>query len=367
MSKKYNIFISYRRQGGSEAALHLHYLLTEDGYTVSFDLDSLGEGKFAPELLSRIDNCTDFIIILNKDAFNRTMDSKCPKENDWLRIELGQAIKEKKHIIPIYLDGYEIPDKENLPEDIRAINEYHGLRHSTEYFDHFYKRVKSFLTSVPNKTKAQVIPSVKSAVITHHALETPKLIKEAKHHIYLHAAYYPKYADDSFYNESFQHVIRNNPNIDIRVIISDTDAPWAAEFGLILRNHFRNVEVFKESTKSSINFFRELGEAHPDNLKLVFSDALPLAPYLIIDNTILIGHYAHSRCKAPEGYWFEIQNDRLIEMCGHNLTSDTTYFDTLDEDSRAASRYLEDFQFAYIRGLYKMGFISDPDDYKDIW
>ena len=41
--KKYDIFISYRRVGGYETAKHLFDLLSRDGFSVSFDIDTLRE------------------------------------------------------------------------------------------------------------------------------------------------------------------------------------------------------------------------------------------------------------------------------------------------------------------------------------
>lgn len=62
----YDIFISYRRRGGFETAKHLYDLLTKDGYRVSFDIDTLRNGDFDTELLRRIDECRDFILILSE-------------------------------------------------------------------------------------------------------------------------------------------------------------------------------------------------------------------------------------------------------------------------------------------------------------
>jgi len=49
---KYDVFISYRRKGGFETAKHRFALLTKDGYTVCFDLDTLREGDFDKALLT---------------------------------------------------------------------------------------------------------------------------------------------------------------------------------------------------------------------------------------------------------------------------------------------------------------------------
>ena len=48
--KKYDIFISYRRDGGAETAKHLRDILTAKGYSVFFDTDSLRNGTFNQEL-----------------------------------------------------------------------------------------------------------------------------------------------------------------------------------------------------------------------------------------------------------------------------------------------------------------------------
>lgn len=142
---KYDIFISYRRNGGFETAKHLYDLLTRDGYSVSFDIDTLRNGDFNSALFARIDECKDFIVILDKEVFSRTIDG-VPKQRDWLRQELSRALEKGKNVIPIILNGFEaFPD--NLPSDIAAIAYKNGPKYDISYFDAFYQRLKSFLTS----------------------------------------------------------------------------------------------------------------------------------------------------------------------------------------------------------------------------
>ena len=82
---KYDIFISYRRKGGYETAKHLYDLFSKDGYRVSFDLDTLRNGDFDQALLKRIDQCSDFILILSKGAFARTLDPAFNPRQDCCR------------------------------------------------------------------------------------------------------------------------------------------------------------------------------------------------------------------------------------------------------------------------------------------
>jgi hypothetical protein len=47
---KFKIFISYRRKGGYDTAKLIYERLKMDGYSVSFDLDTLENGNFGNEL-----------------------------------------------------------------------------------------------------------------------------------------------------------------------------------------------------------------------------------------------------------------------------------------------------------------------------
>lgn len=144
---KYDIFISYRRDGGYDTAKHLYDLLTRDGYSVSFDIDTLRNGDFDTALLNRVDECKDFILILDSHAFDRTLDQDFDPKKDWLRQELAYALKQGKNIIPVFLGGNQgFPD--NLPGDIKDVSTKNGPEYNRYYFNDFYKILKQrFLSS----------------------------------------------------------------------------------------------------------------------------------------------------------------------------------------------------------------------------
>ena len=159
--EQYDIFLSYRRKGGFETAKHIFDLLTRDGYRVSFDIDTLRSGDFDTQLLQRIDKCTDFIIILNAGAFDRSIDPTFDRNKDWLRIELAYALEKEKNIIPVMLDGFtEFPD--NLPDDIAAVKWKNGPKYDHYYFDAFYNKLLRFLDSKPIAQKKAFTPQVDS-------------------------------------------------------------------------------------------------------------------------------------------------------------------------------------------------------------
>lgn len=150
----YDIFISYRRDGGFELAKHLYDLLSRDGYTVSFDIDTLRNGDFDKALINNIDNCQDFILIVDSKAFDRVFDTSFPIENDWMRQELAHALRLGKNIVPIFLEGVSgFPAK--LPGDISAVTKKNASIYNKNYFDDFYRKLKElFLTSKSNQPVA---------------------------------------------------------------------------------------------------------------------------------------------------------------------------------------------------------------------
>ena len=144
---KFDLFISYRREGGYDTAIHINDLLVRDGYRVSFDIDTLRNGDFDVQLLERIEECKDFILIVDKHAFDRTTDPTSDPQKDWLRCELAHALKHKKNIIPVFLSGVNgFP--EGLPYDVVGVIYKNGPEYNKYYFNDFYKQLCSrFLKS----------------------------------------------------------------------------------------------------------------------------------------------------------------------------------------------------------------------------
>lgn len=160
---KYDVFISYRRLGGDQTALLIRESLLKRGYRVFFDVDTLRAGNFNAELLRVIDDCTDFIIVLPPNALDR-----CVNENDFLRIELEQAFKGNKNIIPILLSGFDFPD--DMPDSIKEIRHRNGLKPVNDYFDAYINKLCEFLQSKPRKPIKGMVWLLAAAVVVICAL-----------------------------------------------------------------------------------------------------------------------------------------------------------------------------------------------------
>ena len=97
---KYDIFISYRREGGAQYARILQLMLQQHGYRVFLDYDELTDGVFGDNIRAAIKAAPVFVLVLSKGALTRCLDA-----DDWLRQEIMLAIEEGKHLIPVNPDN----------------------------------------------------------------------------------------------------------------------------------------------------------------------------------------------------------------------------------------------------------------------
>lgn len=121
MSKKTDIFISYRRGGGVHTAKEIALELRERGYTVFFDGKSISSGRFWDTIRESVESCTDFLVVLTPGALDRCA---AGTERDFVAREIALAMKLGKNIVPVMTDGFSFPNP--MPECIRGLEEYNA-------------------------------------------------------------------------------------------------------------------------------------------------------------------------------------------------------------------------------------------------
>ena len=178
---KYDIFISYRRKETADKAEHLFTLLEHKGYEgqVSFDRENL-DGRFDLEILKRLDDCKDFIVILAPDTLsslkkedsgwyhrlaNCTIDEFPGIEMqmkasggclDFVRLEIARALAKGKHIIPVVpinSSDYNF-DELQLTDDICLLTKQHAERYQDTkdfLFKDILPRILKRLKSRPDR------------------------------------------------------------------------------------------------------------------------------------------------------------------------------------------------------------------------
>ena len=136
-----DIFISYRRDGGYAMARLLYECFKNAGISVFLDLEELRAGPFSDKLYEAIDSCENFVLVLPPNSLDR-----CVHQNDWLRLEIEHAIRQKKNIIPVMMDGFTFP--EDLPLSLQVLPFFNGVQSSREYFDATIKKLMSMLRGI---------------------------------------------------------------------------------------------------------------------------------------------------------------------------------------------------------------------------
>lgn len=112
----YDVFISYRREGGDKYARTIQQAL-EKQFRVFLDFDELKDGIFDQRIKDAIRQSSIFLLLLTRGALDR-----CINEEDWVRKEILHAAKCGCHIVPVNIidDSFdEIPD--NLPSELKKL------------------------------------------------------------------------------------------------------------------------------------------------------------------------------------------------------------------------------------------------------
>jgi len=133
------VFISYRRDKGSQMARIVKSEIEKRNYSVYLDVDDFGPDLFHSILLKQIEAAPNFIVILAPGSLDR-----CVNEADWLRREIAYAIKTERNIIPIMFDGFQFPSEDFFPEDISRLIKYNGVVYSHYYHEATFNKLLGF-------------------------------------------------------------------------------------------------------------------------------------------------------------------------------------------------------------------------------
>lgn len=125
----YDVFISYRRSDGAEAARLIALALQARGLTVFLDVTALGAGHFDDSLLRRIEEARCFVPILTKQSFDR------PDTGDWFYREIRHALAGGQMVVPIMMPGFSFPPPSVLPEGLHTLPRHQSISYSHEFFE----------------------------------------------------------------------------------------------------------------------------------------------------------------------------------------------------------------------------------------
>jgi len=132
-----NVFISYRRDDSKYQADRLYKALTQilSPDRVFMDIDSIKPGQDFIEILEGWVQRCDILLALIGSGWVNALDPKTGKRrldspNDFVRIEVREALKRSIPVVPVLLDGASIPEADQLPDDLKML-----VRRNAQFVD----------------------------------------------------------------------------------------------------------------------------------------------------------------------------------------------------------------------------------------
>jgi len=179
---KPKIFISYRRDDCSWFVTALHNKLSNKfGREKVFqDYNHIEAGEdFAQCIQDSVRGCNVFLVVIGKQwlAASKDGERRLDDPKDFVRLEIAAALKRRRwskirgelRVIPVLVDGAEMPTAEELPEDLADLASYQAQRVDTSEFDvlsdALIKQIKPWVFPWRNRLKKMIKPSVSTLLV----------------------------------------------------------------------------------------------------------------------------------------------------------------------------------------------------------
>ncbi|GAA0450422.1 hypothetical protein Ade02nite_59580 [Paractinoplanes deccanensis] len=122
------VFLSYRGMHHSYAPMFAAWVLRQrfgDGLVFEASHDNEPGVQFADAIGRALDRCAVLVVFVNRHwRENRDL---LADENDWVRREILHFLDARKPILPVLMDGEEMPPKRSLPAELAAFTRWIGL------------------------------------------------------------------------------------------------------------------------------------------------------------------------------------------------------------------------------------------------
>jgi hypothetical protein len=134
------IFISYRRTDAKADARSIYQRLQRDfgSQRLFMDVDTIGKGvDFRTELVAAVAATSVMMVLIGKDwltACNDQGKRRLDDPADYVRLEIASALAAKKRVLPILIDGADMPAEAMLPEDLKPLASQQASRLAHDNF-----------------------------------------------------------------------------------------------------------------------------------------------------------------------------------------------------------------------------------------
>lgn len=136
MSRK--IFISYRRSDSADFTVALYNelcaLYGED--FVFKDINAIQPGQhFGEALQGALNDCAVVLVVIGPQ-WVVPHGKRLFEEQDWVRLEIAQALSRNLRVVPILVNGTLMPETAHLPPDLHGLCKRQALTIDNQHFDY---------------------------------------------------------------------------------------------------------------------------------------------------------------------------------------------------------------------------------------
>jgi TIR domain len=144
-----SIFISYRREDTGGHAGRLCDRLTDrfGGDRVFMDIQDIHPGQnFATSIEDTIATC-DCVVAVIGPRWLETVQKRAQSRDDFVRHEIGSALKRHVTVIPVLMGGARMPAAADLPPELAELSVLNAIEVRDERFDQDVVELETFLAS----------------------------------------------------------------------------------------------------------------------------------------------------------------------------------------------------------------------------
>ncbi len=127
------IFVSYRREDTAGHAGRLFDRLAEHfgKETVFMDVEGIGPGaRFAEAIEKAVGGCDVFLAVIGRrwlDCRDRDGRRRLDDPHDFIRLETSSALARNVQVIPVLVEGAQLPRRDELPDEVSALTERQAI------------------------------------------------------------------------------------------------------------------------------------------------------------------------------------------------------------------------------------------------
>jgi formylglycine-generating enzyme required for sulfatase activity len=185
-SQKGRIFISYRRADSAGYAGRIYDRLVANfgDDAIFMDVDTIEGGTdFITVLEDAVQSCDVLIALIGRQWLSiKDKDGKRRLDNpeDFVRIEIATALKRNIRVIPVLVDGVDMPQSNELPENLKALSRRNALQVNHHSFNPDVYRLIEHTKSALDEAEISRVMKAQAAQVAREKAEREAAEKAAR-------------------------------------------------------------------------------------------------------------------------------------------------------------------------------------------